>query len=259
MPSLHFIDSGSLPAPFNMARDEYLFRHAAGTWLCVYGWEPPAISLGYGQKAETELDSAAIKKAGLDVVRRLTGGRAVLHDCEITYSLCADTGGVFGNDLNATYQAIALALQRTLDLLGVCAELEKGSPRDTREKSGASLPCFASTARHELKVDGKKIIGSAQRRDKGRFLQHGSLILEHRFDITDFLKLDAERKRAYRAIVEKESVTLSRVSEKRFAWETLAEAFGQGFSESLGLELAPAELDAAAKEKISALSARYSG
>lgn len=241
-----------------MARDEYLFRYTEGAWLSVYAWEPAAISLGYGQKPEAELDTGAVKKAGLDVVRRLTGGRAVLHDLEITYSVTATIGGVFGPDLNSTYQAIALALQRALKLLGIDATLEKGSSRDTREKSGASLPCFASTSRHELKVNGKKIIGSAQRRDKTRFLQHGSLILEHRSDITDFLKLDPEKKAAYRATLNKESVTLNGVSGKTYTWNELAQAFRKGFSEGLGLKAEETALDATALDVVKGLASKYS-
>ncbi|MFH0918738.1 MAG: biotin/lipoate A/B protein ligase family protein [Fibrobacterota bacterium] len=257
MPSFHFLDHGVHAAAFNMARDEFLFRHASGAWLCVYGWEPAAISLGYGQAAEKELDLAAVRRSGLDVVRRITGGRAVLHDLEITYSLAADTGDIFGPDLHATYHAIALALQRTLVHLGVMAELEKGSARDSRAKAGASAPCFASTARHELKVNGKKIIGSAQRREKGRFLQHGSLIIRHQRDITDYLKLDSESRAAYRAVLGTESITLSETGAKDSDWPALAGAFRKGFAESLGIELEPGVLPDDALNAITALSVKY--
>ena len=250
---LHFLDHGAHTATFNMARDEYLFKHASGAWLCVYAWEPAAISLGYGQKEKDELDMAAVRSAGLDVVRRITGGRAVLHDCEITYSVAADTGGPFGPDLHSTYQAIAVALQRTLALLGVMADLEKGSVRDARAKSGASLPCFASTARYELKVNGKKIIGSAQRRDKGRFLQHGSLILENRRDITDYLNLGAEKKDAYRTMLEHESITLTEARAGKRSWRELADAFKAGFSESFSVE---PETDGLSAEALNEINSR---
>jgi len=219
-----------------MALDEYLLNQKEGIFLCVYGWSIPAISFGFGQSAGHELDVYKLRKENLHFVRRLTGGRAVLHDAEITYSVAADIGGIFGNDLNSAYKAISLALEKTLLILGIPCELEKGSARDLREKSSASLPCFASIARHELKVKGKKIIGSAQKREKNRLLQHGSLIIENRLDITEYLKVDEQGKKKYRAILERESISFKEVIKKDYNYNELAKAFKEGFAATWNLK-----------------------
>jgi lipoate-protein ligase A len=241
---LYFINSGHSPAAFNMAADEFLFKKESGLFLRVYGWRPPAVSLGYGQKAEKELDLPALKKAGIDVVRRPTGGRAILHDKEITYSVAGDIGGMFGPDLNSTYRRIAGALMSVLKRLGVECEMERAGARDVRNKSGASLPCFSSVSRYELKINGKKIIGSAQRRDRRRFLQHGSLMLEKGLDITDYLAVDAAKRRDFREGLKESSISLGEALGSVPAFETCAKAFEQGFAEAweTGVEPVPAEI-----------------
>jgi lipoate-protein ligase A len=224
-----------------MALDEYLLHKCEGFNLCVYGWSVPAISIGFGQNASQEINIEKLLADGLHLVRRLTGGRAVLHDMEITYSVTADTSAPFGDSLNDTYYAIAKGLKETLSILGVTAEISKGSARDLREKGGASLPCFASTSRHEILVNDKKMIGSAQRRDKRRFLQHGSLILENRLDITDYLNIAEQKKESYRAILKRESVTLKEATNKVFTYNELSTAFRNGFSAAFQMKIADIE------------------
>ena len=257
MPSFFFLNSGYNPAHYNMALDEFLLGRPAGTFLRVYGWSIPAVSFGYGQSAAKELDLEKLRRENLHYVRRLTGGRAVLHDAEITYSVSADIGGIFGRNLDSAYKTIAQALEKTLKILGVSCELEKGAARDDRSKSSASLPCFASTARHELKVNGKKIIGSAQRREKERFLQHGSLIIAPRLDITDYLRLDDKGKKKYKTILKKEATSLQEATGASYEYSRLAAAFKKGFGQAWGMkaeEFTPAE---EACNKIAVLEKKY--
>jgi len=235
MEVLHFIDSGYNAAHYNMALDEFLLQEKKGLFLCVYGWSIPTLSLGYGQRASKELDIGRILEDGFHIVRRLTGGRVVLHDAEMTYSFSGELGGRFGENLNSTFLTIATALQKSLQGLGVEGEVSKGKARDVREKESASLPCFASTSRNEIKVNGKKLLGSAQRREKDRFLQHGSLLIENRLDITDYLLLNDLEKEGYRQTLKRESTTVLEVTGQRMDYAVFSEAFKKGFSESLGL------------------------
>ena len=127
-----------------------------------------------------------------------------------------------------------------LGRLGVDCEMERTGARDSRNKSGASLPCFSSVSRYELKVNGRKLIGSAQRRDKRRFLQHGSLPLEKGRDITDFLALDQDGRNDFRDELDKASISLKEALGQAPSFETCAQAFEQGFAETWRMEVEPA-------------------
>ncbi|OGJ89510.1 MAG: hypothetical protein A2487_06380 [Candidatus Raymondbacteria bacterium RifOxyC12_full_50_8] len=234
--TLFFINSGHQTAIYNMSFDARLLAANEGVFLRVYGWSPPAVSIGFGQKAEKELDLDHLRADGIDCVKRLTGGRAVLHHKELTYSVAGPVGGMFGNDLNQTYKKIGEALAASLELLGVKCQLEKAKNPDERSRSHASLPCFASTARYELKVEGRKILGSAQKRTQKRFLQHGSLLLSRGLDIADYLNAPEHVREEYRRLVTAESTTVQDVMGKTVTFDQAAEAFRQGFSDAWGKE-----------------------
>lgn len=163
----------------NMAIDEYFYSLAENEVLqeCViriFRWAPPALSLGYHQKYELAADEEFLKKKGIDIVRRPTGGKAVLHFEELTYSVVSSLSyGYFeGNTLEQTYEKIALALKRSLKILGMNAELEK---RERKLNVLHPAPCFLVPTKKEILVNGKKVIGSAQKRGVNAFLQHGSI------------------------------------------------------------------------------------
>jgi lipoate-protein ligase A len=165
----------------NMAVDETLWRgRRAGTappTLRFYAWAPPTVSLGYGQALEDEVDQAVCRALGVGLVRRPTGGSAIYHDGplrEVTYSVAAtnDDLGV-GVDLLASYRWIARALARGLRMLGAPVEIVERR----REYGPVPAFCFARTGTYELELDGRKIVGSAQRRHGKSFLQHGSILL----------------------------------------------------------------------------------
>ena len=165
----------------NMAIDEALWRgRRAGTsppTVRFYAWAPPTVSLGYGQPLEHEVDQAVCRALGVGLVRRPTGGSAIYHDGperELTYSVAAtnDDLGV-GVDLLASYRWVARALARGLRALGAPVEIVERR----REYGPVPAFCFARTGTYELELDGRKIVGSAQRRHGKSFLQHGSILL----------------------------------------------------------------------------------
>ena len=168
----------------NMAVDEVLLDGvAAGTTpptLRFYEWTPPCLSLGYFQPLDV-VDLDGCRALGVEVVRRPTGGRAILHDHELTYSV-ALPASVLGHDggVLPSYYRLSLALQDGLRRLGVPATL---APESVASGSGIHGPvCFDRPSAHEILVHGRKLVGSAQMRRGGGLLQHGSILIEPRLD-----------------------------------------------------------------------------
>lgn len=158
-----------------MALDEALMERArtSGEWaLRVYGWSSPTISLGRNQSARGRYDLDLIRSRGLGVVRRPTGGRAILHDREVTYSVTAPT--LTAGELGESYRRINALLVAALNALGVGASVATPSARSI---SPGMSPCFDTPAAGELVVDGRKLAGSAQWRIDGALLQHGSILV----------------------------------------------------------------------------------
>ena len=162
--------------PENMAIDEALMARARRTGeavLRVYGWSQPTLSLGRHQRAAGLYDERALALREIGVVRRPTGGRALLHHREVTYSVtapCAPSG-----TLLAEYARINALLSSALAALGVPVVIAAPS---TRAVTPSALPCFAEPAFGELTVNGRKLVGSAQWRERGALLQHGSILVD---------------------------------------------------------------------------------
>lgn len=181
-----YIDSGPGTASENMRIDEDLLEQArqpgAVPVLRFYTWEPPAVSLGRFQRLDSAVHADACAKRGFDIVRRITGGRAVLHNRELTYSvISADRNPLFPPDVIGTYKVIAAGLLAGFRNLGIPAEMVTRSGRHAGlvEKNARDAACFSSPSWYEIVVAGRKIAGSAQRRAAGAFLQHGSLLISH--------------------------------------------------------------------------------
>ena len=236
------IDSGLSTGAHNMAVDELLLTRVAESGgapvLRFYTWRPPAVSIGSNQTAATELDLARCSQQGIDVVRRPSGGRAVLHWNELTYSLLwiEDEPSLAGG-VSESCRRIGECLVAGLQLFGVAAELEQGD----RGRGGAAPtsaaskgPCFASTSRWEITCGGKKLVGSAQRRIRGGVLQHGSLLLgpEH-LRLGDLMRTDH---------------VLPQTSTHLACWvnhidlEQLMESLLEGFARTLDVDLEPTAL-----------------
>jgi lipoate-protein ligase A len=159
-----------------MARDMALLRRARDsgeTVFSVYGWTSPTLSLGRNQRAKGCYDLDRMRSAGVDVVRRPTGGRALLHNREVTYSVTARVEA--GDTLRDSCDRINRILLNGLQKLGI--EASVAAP-DSRAARPTDAPCFATPARGELIAGGRKLVGSAQWRADGALLQHGSILIE---------------------------------------------------------------------------------
>ena len=158
----------------NMACDAALMDRARTTGeavLRVYSWTNPTLSFGRNQKT-IGYDRASLAESGLAVVRRPTGGRAILHHREITYSVTAPVSQ--GESVADAYSWINELLLRGLRILGVSAEI---APRTTRAAPPDTNPCFAAASPGEITVGARKLVGSAQYREDGALLQHGSILV----------------------------------------------------------------------------------
>lgn len=175
----------------NMEADRLLYERAStmssGAWSArVYEWSRPSITLGISQ-SEAILDLDACRAAGVDWVKRLTGGKAVLHDRELTYAVAGPVhGSIFGSSLYDTYMRIGEALLDFFRELGLAARMIQ-----TRMPGAAADEvCFDLTSLYEVEIDGRKIAGSAQKRGKWAFLQHGSIpVHESPVRLLKFLKV----------------------------------------------------------------------
>jgi lipoate-protein ligase A len=216
-----------------MARDrELLDELVAGSrpaTLRFYSWDPACISLGLGQSEEI-LDMQAVHAAGLDVVRRPTGGQALLHDREVTYSVVASQQDpAVGGTLMQSYHAISEALLAGLATLGISGE---GAPCEPRPASGVTPICFASASAEEVLVDGRKLIASAQWRSRGAFLQHGSLLLRDRQGDLPGLMRDPAAREANPV-----SISLDQLVPELPSPRMVVELLAGGFEAALGIRL----------------------
>lgn len=240
-----FIQTGFQDGATNMAIDEaMLIFHSKGLvppTLRFYGWSPPAFSLGYFQKIERVVDLERCRLAGVDCVRRITGGRAVFHDKELTYSIVASQRlpQVSGKVIES-YLKISKGLLEGLALLGISAEMVE-KPTKNRHTTAA---CFDAPSWYELVVDGKKLVGSAQTRKFGCVLQHGAILLD--LDVDKMFELMAFPNEALRnrqkEIFKKKACSIKSVLDREVTYEELSQALFTGFEKSLDVKLIPGAL-----------------
>jgi len=222
--------------PTNMAVDEALALGCDGGWssptLRVYRWALPTVSLGVNQSIEGEVNLTACRERRIPVVRRPTGGRALLHHRELTYSLaipilCGSRSVL--DDYRWISQCLLLALRR----LGVEATLSRGD----HLKGEAGGLCFLSSTRYEVTVNGRKLIGSAQRRLNGALLQHGSLLIELEHAAWNALFPQGRD-------LEARATALRLLLGRSPSWEELVEALRAGFEAGAAVTLDPGGLTA---------------
>ena len=237
-----FIDLSPHPGAFNMAVDEVLFRRLGKdprTTVRFYRWKRPTVSLGYSQRVKEVLDSDYCRSHGIDVVRRITGGKLVLHWREITYSIVSSDTAVFSPTLAESYRRISAALILGLKKMGLQTRLAGPPPSSY---SRGNMPCFAYPARDEIEIDGRKIVGSAQKRVGGRFLQHGSIPLQGDEGLLDRVSLcPASSSGANKVSV---SEALGREVDSEWAVERLV----NGLAEYFQVRFEPLVLETADKE-----------
>ncbi len=270
MQQWRWLDSGPADAYANMALDEaLLLAQAQGgistPTLRFYSWRPAAISLGYAQKIEEVVDKGACRQTGVDIVRRITGGRAVYHHQELTYCLVVRADNpLFAANIGESYAAISRGLVAGLRLLGVEAELAGYSrPARIRQNKGTSpsglrplkSACFLSPSRHEIMVGGKKLLGSAQRRLKGIILQQGSLPLQME-DGSDYWQLSAAQRANLKSQWEQQTAALWNLTGP-LSLEIIKQALIKGFEQALPIKLVVDELTTREKQLAKGLRSKY--
>ena len=176
------IIDGDLPGARNMARDVAMLKAVseaqAPATLRLYGWDPPCLSIGRHQGIEAA-NFAFCRAEGIDVVRRPTGGRALLHHLELTYAVISPLNeGPLPRGLQEAYRVICSALVRAMRTLGVDAELTGGQVNLQLPSPKTTIPCFEAPAGGEVVVGGRKLVGSAMRAHAGAILQHGAILLD---------------------------------------------------------------------------------
>lgn len=244
MPIWRLISHSSKDGAWNMAVDEAILESTAQKkappTLRVYAWTPPCLSIGYTQNNK-DVDLSALHSFGWHLVRRPTGGRAILHADELTYAVITsqDDPLVAGGVLES-YRRLSAALLRTLVLLGLNARADQTYP----DAPGVSAVCFETPSNYEITAGGKKLIGSAQARRLGGMLQHGSLPLFGDLSrITQVLAFSDESQRldATRRLLQ-HATTLEATLGKTIDWKTAAHTLEQAFAETFSILFEPGDL-----------------
>lgn len=248
--------TGPASGPRNMALDEaILLLHAQSRippTLRLYEWHPPCISIGYFQSVQ-EVDLERCREWGLSMVRRPTGGRAVLHEEEVAYSLVAlQQNPLVSGGITESYHKISQALVEGLRRLGLAAKAEPGA-RLKRTSPTRSPACFDAISPYEVTIEDRKVVGSAQVRRQGALLQHGSILLG--LDGAKLFSLlrtpQGERDRMV-AEFRRGALSLEEALGRKVQPEEVIQSMLSGFEAALGIELWPGDLtqeeDALARE-----------
>lgn len=223
---------------WNMAVDEAILEHIRRgeslPTLRLYAWDPACLSLGHAQPFG-DVDTARLRERGWEVVRRATGGRAILHTDELTYSVTGSAGEpVLAGGVLESYNRLAQALLLAVKNLGLPVEMKEGKADGNAQPNPV---CFEVPSTYEITVAGKKLIGSAQARKQEGVLQHGSLPLTG--DLTRIcqaltFETEAAREDAARRLLTR-ATTVESALGRTIGWETAAQAFVEAFEAQLGL------------------------
>lgn len=243
----YFLNSGPLDAATNMAIDEALLHwHKKGDLppvLRFYGWKKPSLTVGYFQNVTKTIDFSGVSKHNCDFVRRLTGGSAVLHDQELTYSIIVDeTNPKIPKTIQEAYYVLSQGILEGYKNLGIEAYFALSN----LENRNRSSVCFETPALYEMIVDGKKIAGNAQTRKYGVLLQHGSIPIQ--FDIHMLFDLFSYpskrvRKRQMEQFIKK-AVSINDITKEEHTYNSVSEAFLHGFQKGLHIEVESFQLSA---------------
>jgi len=219
--------------------------------LRLFRWDPPCLSLGYSQPY-SDINEKQLFSRGWDVVRRPTGGRAILHTDELTYSVIGPrTEPRLEGGLMESYRRLSRALSASIEILGLEVQVYTG-----KNPLAVNQPvCFENPSEFEITVDGKKIIGNAQARKKEGILQHGTLPLTGDLTrITEVLQYGTpgEKDQAARQLLKK-AATVETLLGKKVSWDEAAQAFKTGFQEILNVKFIESDLTIKEEEQAAML------
>ncbi len=254
------LDTGANNAFYNMAVDEAVMKaHRMGLvppTVRFYQWSPPGLSLGYFQQAEKEVDGEYCEGNNVDIVRRLTGGRAILHDDELTYSIVVGEKSDFlPTSILESYKIISEGIINGLNSLGLAVELKpvKGKKK---APSGFSAACFDAPSLNEVVIAEKKLVGSAQTRQKGVILQHGSIPMTIDAELLyRVLKMPNQKVRdRMKKRFLKKATAVNQESDKKIEINDLKEAIKKGWEKRFGIKLIYGELIAEEEDWVEKLS-----
>jgi len=233
-----FINSPMADGCINMAIDEAIMDcYSEGErkpTLRIYGWNPPAVSIGYFQTVEKAVNVQACKEFGIDIVRRLTGGRAVLHEHEITYSIIIEENyPQLPKSIVESYKFLCRGILQGLKLAGADVSLESGR-KNLREVS--TQACFDSPSTYEIVCEGKKLVGSAQVRKNGIILQHGSILIDiDAVKHSSVLGRNKKEEQVLAQILEKKTTSLKQILGEDIKNKDIPDLIFKGYSEELGI------------------------
>lgn len=247
----YFVNSGPCDPAYNMALDEALLHwHSEGQIPPVirfYEWNSAALSVGYFQKAQRDIDFEQLHSLNIGFVRRPTGGRAVLHEHELTYSMIvSEQYPNMPKTVTEAYRVLSEGLLNGFRNLGLDAYFS--IPQTSEEKDALAKPksavCFDAPSWYELVVEGKKIAGSAQTRQDGVILQHGAILidLDEEKLLSIFKFANEELREKMRRKLPEKAVSINSLSTKDITVEMCIEAFYEGFKEALNINLQSYEL-----------------
>ena len=231
---------------WNMAVDEALLESTAKKnsppALRLYDWEPYTLSLGYAQ-AVRDVNINALNRFQWGLVRRPTGGKAILHADELTYSVTApDDNEIMSGSVVESYQRLSIALLQSLEKIGISAD---SKPKDEKLlTSQTSSICFQHPSDYEITYNNKKLIGSAQARKKGGVLQHGAVPLFGNITrIIDVLMYpdDQEKESALSRLLDR-ATTIENILNKNISWNDMSAAMQYGFEKALQITFVQADL-----------------
>lgn len=262
----NFINTGSKNPYYNMAMDEALLnfvsRGEIDPVIRFYTWNPATLSIGYFQRLQKEIDIDKVKEKGYGLVRRQTGGRGVLHDKELTYSVIVpESHPNMPSTVTEAYKIISQGLLEGFKNLGF--ETYFAIPRSKEERDKLKQPrssvCFDAPSWYELVVEGRKIAGSAQTRQKGVILQHGSILQD--IDIDDLFDMFIFKNERLKAKMKEnfvqKAVAINDISNQHITLNEMENAFKSGFKKGLNIDFKPLELTEKQKEKVQELEEKY--